>query len=167
MVPVCLFSPLNHPPHRDFIKHLPYSKGDSEQLGGRIQGYSFWTSPEQCQPPIQVGARPDRTADRAILFGYAFESEPRPDSYDTLAAPYRHPQSFYFSGYPLSPPDAPIVTQIYTEFAMIRPDPAKTWDLVKAFADGKPIPTCNLFGSRKHATAAHTEHPTWAGPPSD
>ncbi|MGL1446916.1 hypothetical protein ACSTIZ_00215, partial [Vibrio parahaemolyticus] len=29
MPKVCLFSPLNHPPARDFIKHLPYSLGDS------------------------------------------------------------------------------------------------------------------------------------------
>jgi hypothetical protein len=64
MVPVCLFSALNHPPHRDFIKHLPHSKGDSERLGGRVQAYSFWASPNPNEPPIQTGASPDRTKDR-------------------------------------------------------------------------------------------------------
>lgn len=46
MVPICRFSDLNHPPRRDFVKHLPYSRADSERLGGRVQGYSFWASPE-------------------------------------------------------------------------------------------------------------------------
>lgn len=31
MPPVCLFSPDNHPPKRDFIEHLPYSLGDSSR----------------------------------------------------------------------------------------------------------------------------------------
>ena len=50
MPPICQFSDLNHPPHRDFIKHLPYSKGDSERLCKRIQGYSFWTNPDPTKP---------------------------------------------------------------------------------------------------------------------
>lgn len=60
MQPICIFSELNHPPKRDFIKHLPYSKSDSEQLGGRIQGYSFWTGRDN-NSPVQVGVRPDQT----------------------------------------------------------------------------------------------------------
>ena len=40
MPPICLFSELNHPPSRDFIKHLPYSLSDSQRLGGKVQGYS-------------------------------------------------------------------------------------------------------------------------------
>ncbi len=166
MPPVCLFSELNHPPRRDFIKHLPYSKSDSDQLGGRIQGYSFWTSPNPDQPPVQVGVKPDRTADGCIMFGYAFESEFRPDSVDKSAPPYRHPQSFYFSGYPGTPPNAPIVTQIYTEFAMVRPDPKETWDLVARLSQGKPIPKCNLFQSGRSRTTpnaqAQPKPPTWA-----
>ena len=164
MPPICLFSDLNHPPRRDFIKHLPYSAGDSERLGGRVQGYSFWTNPEPNKPPIQVGVSPDRTADKAVLFGYAFYSNWEPDSADPQAAPYRHPQSFYFSGYPLSPADAPIVSQNYTEFSMTRPDPAKTWDLVTKFADGKEIPQgCNLFGRSEKTAARNETAPTWEG----
>jgi hypothetical protein len=142
MPPVCLFSPLNHPPGRDFIKHLPYAKGDSDQLLGRVQGYSFWVG--QGGAPVQVGVRPDRTADQDILFGYAFESLPRPDAVDRQAEPYRHPQSFYFSGYPLDPPNAPIVSQNYTNFAMVRPDPKATWRQVEGL-DYKKLPPCHLF----------------------
>jgi hypothetical protein len=163
MAPICLFSDLNYPPGRDFIKHLPYSKGDSDRLGGRIQGYSFWTSPDPKKPPIQVGARPDRTADGAVLFGYAFKSAWEPDAVDKTAAPYRHPHSFYFSGYPLTPPNAPIVSQNYTEFAMIRPDPATAWELVAKMAAGKEIPACNLFGSNEAEVAPGVKAPTWAG----
>ena len=54
MPPICLFSDLNHPPRRDFIKHLPYSPGDSQRLGGRVQAYSFWTNPDASKPPIQI-----------------------------------------------------------------------------------------------------------------
>jgi hypothetical protein len=151
LAPICQFSSLNHPPRRDFIKHLPYSLQDSQRLDGRVQAYSFWTSPSGAAPPIQTGVVPDRTAEGAILFGYAFHSDWQPDAVDKDAAPYRHPQSFYFSGYPGTPPDAPMVTQIYTEFAMIRPDPAETWDLVAKHAAGKPIPICDLYGARKSA----------------
>jgi hypothetical protein len=147
MVPICRFSDLNHPPRRDFIKHLPYSKSDSERLGGRIQGYSFWASPNPNEPPIQVGASPDRTADQAVLFGYAFCSRWESDPADATSEPYRRPHSFYFSGLPTNPPNAPIVSQYFTEFAMVKPDPGDTWDLVEKFAAGKPIPVGNLFGT--------------------
>ncbi len=160
---ICLFSDLNYPPSRDFIKHLPYSRADSERLGGRIQGYSFWTSPDPKKPPIQVGASPDRTADGAVLFGYAFKSTWEPDAADASAAPYRHPHSFYFSGFPLTPPNAPIVSQNYTDFAMIRPDPARTWDLVATIAGGTEIPACNLFGSHEGEVAPGVKAATWAG----
>ena len=163
MPPICLFSELNHPPRRDFIKHLPFSKGDSDQLGGRIQGYSFWTNPDPTKPPIQVGVSPDRTADGAVLFGYAFKSAWEPDAVDKEAAPYRHPHSFYFSGYPLTPPNAPMVAQIFTEFAMIRPDPANTWDLVAKLSGGKPLPNCSLFGSRDSALRLQARVGSWAG----
>jgi hypothetical protein len=163
MPPICLFSDLNYPPARDFIKHLPYSKGDSERLGGRVQAYSFWTNPDPKKPPIQVGASPDRTADRSVLFGYAFRSAWEPDAVNNSAAPYRHPHSFYFSGYPLTPPNAPIVSQNYTEFAMTRPNPATTWDLVARISGGKKVPACNLFGSQEAEVAAGVKAPTWAG----
>jgi hypothetical protein len=146
MVPICLYSSLNHPPRRDFIKHLPYSGTDSKRLGGRVQGYSFWTSPNSSCPPIQVGASPDQTSIGGVLFGYAFESQWRADSVDPLATPYRHPHSFYFSGWPKVPPNAPIVSQNFTELAAIKPDPAETWDLVARFSGGEQIPMCNFGG---------------------
>jgi len=145
--PISVFSELNHPQRRDFIKHLPFSSGDSQRLGGRVQGYSFWTNPDPDKPPIQVGAAPDRTADGGILFGYAFNSAWEPDAAEESAAPYRHPHSFYFSGFPNSPANAPIVSQNFTEFAMIRPNPAETWDLVANLARGQDVPVFEPFGS--------------------
>lgn len=163
MPPVCLFSPRNHPPRRDFIKHLPYSQGDSDRLNGKVQGYSFWVDHDTGKP-IQTGVTPDRTEDGAIMFGYAFESQATPDRVDTAAAPYRHPQSFYFSGYPVAPANAPIVTQNYTDFAMIKPDPAKTWDQVSGL-DPKTLPKCQLFnppsGTDAMLMKSGKPAPTW------
>jgi hypothetical protein len=162
MPPVCLFSPMNHPPRRDFIRHLPYSAGDSARLRDRVQGYSFWVDGTSGKP-IQTGVSPDRTSDGAIMFGYAFEREPTRDPLDTSVAPYRHPQSFYFSGYPLAPANAPIVSQNYTDFAMVRPDPKTTWDQV-AHLDVKTLPQCQLFNppaSLVGAAAAAKRAPTW------
>lgn len=75
MPPVCVFSPMNHPPRPDFIAHLPYSAGNSGQLGYHVQGYSFWIDP-QSGKPIQVGVKPVQE-NGAILFGYAFMSKPQ------------------------------------------------------------------------------------------
>jgi hypothetical protein len=163
MPPICLFSDLNYPPRRDFIKHLPYSASDSQQLGGQIQGYSFWTSPDPTKPPIQTGASPDRTAEGAMLFGYAFKSIWERDAAQKSAPPYRHPHSFYFSGFPLNPPNAPIVSQHYTEFAMIKPDPAATWDLVAKMAGGKEICPCKLFGAQAAQMSRTVKTHGWAG----
>lgn len=166
MPPCCVFSKLNHPPRTDFIKHLPYAKGDSERLGYRVQGYSFWVDPRTDKPPVQVGVSPDRTAEGDIMFGYAFNSVPTPDRVNKTAAPYRHPQSFYFSGVPMNPPNAPIVSQNYTDFAMVRPDPTKTWDQVAKMCTGN-VPRCELFnppasGDGKALGAEQArEAPTW------
>ena len=161
---VCLFSESNHPPRQDFITHLPYSKGDSDRLSGTVQGYSFWIDAKTGKP-IQTGAKPDRTSDGAILFGYGFYSTPTPDRIHTTEAPYRKPQSFYFSGYPLSPPDAPIVSQNYTDFAALQPDPTQTWDQV-AGLDPTTLPRCQLFdppsSSQGTALQATQRAPTWA-----
>jgi len=131
------FSELNHPPRRDFIKHLPYSQSDSSQLNNTIQGYSFWTSPmgtSPAKPPVQTGVSPNRTNDRCVMFGYGFDSEWKKDAYDADHAAYRHPHSFYFSGFPFNIWDytmkehvlfAPIVSQNYTKFIAKRPDPAE------------------------------------------
>jgi hypothetical protein len=35
---------------------------------------------------------------------------------------------------------------------MIRPDPAKTWDVVRRFIGDKPVPACNLFGPANAAS---------------
>lgn len=137
MPPVCLFSPLNHPPRPDFIKHLPWSKGDSARLGKGAQGYSFWIDGNQGPTGgqvMQVGASPDGTSKGWILFGYAF-------------APVNgkmQPQSFYFSGFPLAPPDAPIVSQNYTDWKPTQPDPATTWDLVSKL-DPATLPACTVM----------------------
>jgi rubrerythrin len=165
MPPICLFSDINHPPRRDFIKHLPYSAGDSQRLDGRVQGYSFWTSRQPNEPPIQVGVSPDRTADGAIMFGYAFYSNWEPDAVDKSAEPYRHPHSFYFSGYGDKdhPPNAPIVSQNYTEFSMTKPNPAETWDLVAKLSAGQPLPRCNLFSPPGADAMVACEMPSWVG----
>jgi hypothetical protein len=122
----CRFSPENHPPRRDFIKHLPYSSADSARVDGKVQAYSMTPG--------------------GILFGYAFYKDAQPDSYDSKAAPYRHPQSFYFAGYPVDPPNAPIVSQNYTNFSMKRPNPAQTWDQVAKMCPVNPR-WCCLFAS--------------------
>ncbi|MBV8687960.1 MAG: hypothetical protein JOZ90_16895 [Alphaproteobacteria bacterium] len=134
MPPVCLFSPLNHPPRRDFITHLPYAPGDSAQLGGGAQAYSFWVGADG--KPFQTGVKPDQTANQGILFGYAF-------------APVNgqmQPQSFYFSGFPLDPPNAPFVSQNYTNWQPTKPDPAKTWAQVSGL-DPKQLPACQVMGT--------------------
>lgn len=147
MPPICRFSDRNHPPRRDFIKHLPYSEADSARLDKRVQAYS-----------LEVGDAP-------ILFGYAFNRDYAPDSHDSSLAPYRHPHSFYFSGFPGSPPDAPIVSQNYRGFSARRPDPEKTWAQVGSNSKGTP-PWCCLFPTdcpEKALGAAPTQVvPTWA-----
>jgi hypothetical protein len=161
MPPVCLFSPLNHPPRPDFISHLPYSADDSARLHNRVQGYSFWVD-HASGKPIQVGVSPDRTKDQAIMFGYAFDSVPTPDRVDKSAQPYRRPQSFYFSGYPMAPANAPIVSQNYTNFAMIKPNPKTTWDLVSKL-DPRTLPPCHLFDPPASAAGIQNagRAPTW------
>lgn len=142
MPKVCLFSPRNRPPERDFVKHLPYALADSRRLGMKVQAYAFWLGSNG--KPMQVGVVPDQTQKAGILFGYDFDSEPTPDRADKSLVPYRHPQSFYFSGVPAPVPNAPIVSQNYTDFAAIRPDPAKTWSEVSGLDPAK-LPQCQLF----------------------
>jgi hypothetical protein len=151
MPPVCLFSPATHPPRRDFISPLPYSPGDSQRLHPQGQGYSFWLDPST-GAPAQTGASPDRTADQYILFGFAFAP----------IAGRMQPQSFYFSGYPLPPANAPIVSQNYTHFTPTKPDPAKTWAQVSSL-DVKTLPPCQLFNPPSDGQLkAEKRAPTWA-----
>jgi hypothetical protein len=141
---ICLFSPKNHPPRRDFISHLPYSAADSARIGTGGQGYSFWVSAANGYV-IQIGASPDRTADGAILFGYGFQAN---SDGEVL------PQSFYFSGYPLAPANAPIVSQNYTNFSATQPPP-ETWAEV-AGLDPDTLPRCQLFDPPASAQATVT-----------
>jgi hypothetical protein len=155
---VCIFSNKNHPPERDFIKHLPYAKQDGDHLKIKVLGYSFWVNHDTGQF-IRAGVSPDLTDDGGTLFGYAFEAAPRLDSADQDAAPYQHPQSFYFSGDPGQPyPDAPIVSQNYTDFAMRKPPPS-TWEEVSKLDPTKLLP-CHLFDHVEDAGA-----PDAGGPP--
>lgn len=133
MPPVCLFSGFNHPPRRDFIKHLPYVAADSARIGPGGQGYSFWVDHDSGKV-MQVGAAPDGTAKNWILFGYGFQKQGN----QVL------PQSFYFSGVPTPVPNAPIVSQNYTNFRAIKPDSKVTWDQVSKL-DPASLPECQLF----------------------
>lgn len=153
MPPVCLFSKFNHPPKRDFISHLPYSKEDSTQIGEGGQGYSFWVSAANGKP-VQTGVKPDRTADQDIMFGYGFA----PKDGKIM------PQSFYFSGYPLPPANAPFVSQNYTDFKVVKPDPAQTWDQVNKL-DPASLPACQLFDpppNSKLLEGTTKQAPTWS-----
>ena len=152
MPPVCLFSKFNHPPRRDFIKHLPYSKGDSDRIGTGGQSNSFWISPSTGKP-LQTGVSPDRTANGDIMFGYGFA----PKNANVI------PQSFYFSGYPLPPASAPIVSQNYTDYRVEQPDPAITWDQVNKLIP-QDLPKCQLFdppSSSKLMAPRGRQAPTW------
>ena len=161
MPKVCLFSQRNHPPGRDFIKHLPYSESDSARRGSKVQAYGFWVSATDGRV-TQVGVSPDRTAQGDIFFGYAFDPIATPDGVDRQAPPYRHPQSFYFSGVPRTPdmpvPDAPMVSQNYLDFAMVKPDPAQTWGQV-AGLDPATLPECRLFDPPPEAVGNETAMP--------
>jgi hypothetical protein len=165
MPKVCLFSPDNHWPARDFIKHLPWSARDSMRVPG-VDGYSFWID-NGTGKIMHEGVKPDETANGGVLFGYGFYRKATPDRVDKAAAPYPHPQSFYFSGVPLilpqvPLPNAPIVSQNYTDFAMVRPNPATTWDQVKDLDPAK-LPKCQLFNPPPEANPHRLD--AVAGPP--
>ncbi|WP_299495717.1 hypothetical protein [uncultured Shewanella sp.] len=122
----CLFSPLNHPPRQDFIKHLDYSKQRSQQLNGSIQAYVWQAMLDKGGP----------------LFGYAFNRQASPDFYSSSW--YRHPQSFFFSG-DTTKANAPIVSQNYTSFRAEKPQATLTWNKVAQMCPKDNIPTCQLF----------------------
>ena len=153
MPPVCLFSSFNHPPRRDFIKHLPYSKGDSEQIGTGGQGYSFWIS-AGAGTPTQTGVKPVPDIKENIMFGYGFA----PKDGKIM------PQSFYFSGYPFAPANAPFVSQNYADFKVVQPNPAETWDQVNKL-DPTSLPQCQLFDPPKDSKLLEgttKQAPTWS-----
>lgn len=168
MPPICLFSPSNHAPRRDFVGHLPYSAGDSRRLGPGGQGYSFWVAVSDGKV-LQAGAAPTLSPDDAILFGYGF-APAKPGG-------ALQPSSFYFSGYPYPPGSttpggppyfAPFVSQNYTNWKPVQPDPAKTWAQVSGL-DVKILPACQLFdppspppNAAAGLAASPKRAPTWA-----
>lgn len=125
MPEICQFSLDNHPPRRDFIKHLPYDSKQSQHLEGKIQAYSI-------------------LAPGDILFGYAFWR----DKFVTNYKKYKVPQSFFFSGDPSLPyPNAPIVSQNIKNFKVEKPGEA-VWQKVRAKLRGNPHPPwCCLFAT--------------------
>lgn len=138
----CKFSPMNHPPRQDFIKHLPYSPDLSQHVDNSLQAYALVVPP-------------------GILFGYAFEKQATPDSFDKSAPPYRHPQSFYFSGDPSTPPDAPIVSQNYTGFRMEQP-PAALWNEVEKMCPKDPEWCCLFPTDCPNDALKETGKPDWS-----
>lgn len=161
MPPVCAFSKFNHPPRRDFIKHLTYAKGDSEAIGAGGQGYSFWIKAAGGKV-TQAGVRPVpayNSNDPQILFGYGFQAKNGTQM----------PQSFYFSGVAqldgMGPNQffAPFVSQNYTSFTVKKPDPAQTWDHVSKL-DINKLPQCQLFDPPQGVKfyEGKKTSPTWA-----
>ncbi|MEN3748400.1 hypothetical protein TPR58_14590 [Sphingomonas sp. HF-S3] len=156
MPKLCLFSGMNHPPRRDFVSHLPYSKEDSARIGPGGQGYSFWVNAVNGYV-MQVGASPDLTEQGGILFGYGFQTNAKGEVM---------PQSFYFSGYPFAPANAPYVSQNYVNFASTQPS-QDVWSEV-AGIDPTTLPACQLFQPPQEATpglkagaAPVKRAPTW------
>lgn len=141
----CKFSPENHPPRQDFIQHLPYDKARSQQLNGTTQAYDITL----------------KSPGGPILFGYAFYANATSDV--TGAPPYRHPQSFYFSG-DITKANAPIVSQNYTDFHVEQPDPAKTWAQVAQMCSAD-APPCQLFNPPGEKTTAKRSWSTISNTP--
>ncbi|UMZ11433.1 hypothetical protein I9018_28835 [Pseudomonas sp. MPFS] len=122
----CMFSPMNHPPAQDFIRHLPYDARRSQNIGASVQAYALEIPAKNSAP---------------VLFGYAFNKQATSDGSGQPA--FRHPQSFYFSG-DVSDANAPIISQNYVNFRVAKPDPATTWDQVAQMCPNNP-PPCKLF----------------------
>lgn len=120
----CLFSSYHHAPKRDFIRHLPYSAEDSARLDGTLQAYRYTVERQG----------------EAIWFGYAFHRDQHLDA----EGQYLRPQSFYFTGAATTPPQAPIVSQNYTDFSIEAPGD-EVWAPVIAACGGDEVPVCNLF----------------------
>ncbi|MCB9795579.1 MAG: hypothetical protein H6741_22990 [Alphaproteobacteria bacterium] len=139
MPPCCVFSPYNHPPRPDFVKHLPYSAEDSSHVDDSLQAYRYVT--------------PD-----GVWFAYAFWK----DKYADPDQKHLLPQSFYFSGAPTDPPNAPFVSQNFSNFRIESPDPTQTWDQVAKTCTAQPLPDCQLFDPpEKDAEAAAKAAPLW------
>ncbi len=145
----CLFSPYNHPPRTDFIKRLPYNAEDSSHVDDQLQAYRY------IAPNPATGST---DPDQGIWFAYAFWK----DRFVDADKKYKLPQSFYFSGDPGTPPDAPFVSQNYSDFTNAPPDPTKTWDQVAAMCPARDeLPACQLFTPPTTKTEAAKTGSQW------
>ena len=139
----CQFSPKNHPPRPDFLKHLDYWPDASTRLNSSVQAY-YWKKLWE----------PD--ANPRILFAYAFNKETSPQGQmPQQSAWYQHPQSFFFSGRITlvegNPAEQqmpviiePIISQNYTSFRVEKPDP-RIWENVAQWCPLETIKKCHLF----------------------
>ncbi|WP_440055266.1 hypothetical protein ACSLBF_03755 [Pseudoalteromonas sp. T1lg65] len=134
----CQFSPNNHPPRTDFLKHLDYWPEASKNLNNSVQAY-YWK------------ALWSPGAEQQILFAYAFNNYKSPEGNMPRASEwYQHPQSFFFSGMinqgTAAEPDfiAPIISQNYTSFRKQQPNP-ELWQNVVQWCPAKKIQKCRLF----------------------
>ncbi|MFT4977441.1 MAG: hypothetical protein ACI8S6_003346 [Myxococcota bacterium] len=132
--PCCMFSPYHHAPKTDFIRNLPYSAEDSSHLSDTLQAYRYVADPQ----------------DRAIWFGYSFYR----DRWADAEKQHLLPHSSYFTGSKTDPPDAPIVSQNYTDFRILAPDPAETWQRVGRECTADPLPICHPFDTSTEALEA-------------
>jgi hypothetical protein len=134
----CQFSPENHPPRPNFLKHLDIWPQASLRLNGSVQAY-YWKQLWQ----------PD--SDPRILFAYAFNKEKSPQGQAPKQSGwYQHPQSFFFSGMINLGDDEdpnmiePMVSQNYTSFRTEKPSP-KLWQQVAQWCPVTKISKCRLF----------------------
>lgn len=74
------------------------------------------------------------------------------------------PQSFYFSGFPLAPANAPMVSQNYTGCRAARPDPSVYAEVAGLAAD--TLPACQLFDPPSQAGVLGPEAGTPRAPTS-
>ncbi len=137
----CMFSPSNHPPRPDFIKHLDVWPDASLRLNGSVQAY-FW---EQLWA---IDANP------RILFAYAFNREKSPQGLTPKSEWYQHPQSFFFSGVMNLGTEKeqnmifPMISQNYSSFRIEKPHP-DIWAEVAQWCPVETIKKCRLFPDQR------------------
>ncbi|MCG9693817.1 hypothetical protein L1D55_19060 [Vibrio sp. Isolate22] len=132
----CMFSPSNHPPRTDFIKHLDYWPQASQNLNSSVQAYYWKQMWEEVKPPI--------------LFAYAFYKPVPAQLASTFSKLEQNPQSFFFTGSleiegePLDP----MVSQNYVNFQRRKPN-TELWDSVKKWCPIDTTEKCRLFSDQR------------------
>lgn len=127
------FSPNNHPPRPDFLKHLDYWPEASKQLNGSVQAY-YWKQLWQ------------KDAEPRMLFAYAFNREKSLQGNLPIDNEwYQRPQSFFFTGQIAQGKEmtSPMISQNYTSFRTEQPNP-KLWQQVENWCK-QPVPLAHLF----------------------